>query len=338
MPIATNVYVGAVDKIRTYQLDAQQLTLDPLGDVATGADPSFMAFDHAGRFAVAVNEGDNAVESFRIAPDGTLTKVSAQPSGGVGPTHVELAPSSDWVFVGNYGDGTVSSLPVAADGTLGPPAFTIPVGEKAHQVVVGPGGGPLQLFVPCLGANHIAVLDVRGGDGWLAVKTTIPAPAGAGPRHIAFHPSVFPEGRRAFVINELASSITAYSVSAAGTMTPLETVSTLPAGFAGPNTGAEIAVHRNGTWIYASNRGHDSIVRFRHTPGEGLSEPRHVSTCGPGPRHFSLALDDTAMYVANQGAGSVHAFRIPSSDGVPVPVGEVTTATGVTYVGVRTRS
>jgi 6-phosphogluconolactonase len=326
----TRVYVGAGDNtIRAFELvTAPALQLDPIGMVATGAGPSFLAFDRERRWLVAVNEGADALESFTIAADGSLARVNTQPASGTGPAHVALDGSGAWALVANYDNGSAAVLPVSATGMLGQAVTTVAPGANAHQIITNAAN--TIAYVPCKGADRIAVYGFDAATGSLSTRPSVTTANGAGPRHIALHPS----GSFAFVINENNSTITSYTVAANGNLTEIETVSSLPADFTGQNTGAEIAVHRSGGYIYASNRGHDSIVRFAFAD-QKLTDPTFTKTFGMRPRHFSLALDDTVLLVANQGSGGIHAFRIAAA-GELTAVGELTTATGPGFVGAIT--
>jgi 6-phosphogluconolactonase len=148
------------------------------------------------------------------------------------------------------------------------------------------------------------------------------APA-AGPRHAAFHPG----GRHFYVINELSSTVSAFSYDpATGALSELQTLSTLPAGYAGPSFTAEIAVRPDGKFLYGSNRGHDSIAIFAIDPASGRLTPAgHQSTLGKRPRNF--AIDPTGAYLlaANQDSDTIAVFRIDKTSGgltaVGAPVG-----------------
>jgi 6-phosphogluconolactonase len=328
VPTPTNIYVGATgdNTIRVYAMNLQSLTLSAKGSVPTGQGPSFLAFDPMGRWLVAVNEGADALESFAIAQDGTLTKINSQPVGD-GPAHVSLDRTGAWALVASYTAGTVDVLPVAANGTLGASVDTKAAGSNAHQIVANAAN--TMLYVPCKGSDTIASYAFNATTGQLTPQapTTVPAEAD-GPRHIAFHP----DGNFAFVINELNSTITSYSVGAGGALTAIETQPSLMSAVSG-NTGAEIYVHRSGNWLYASNRGDNSIVRYAISATGTLGDLRRVSVFGMTPRHFSLALDDTVMYVAKQDSGSIHAFRVSATDGTLTPVGEMATPAGPQFVG-----
>jgi 6-phosphogluconolactonase len=223
----------------------------------------------------------------------------------------------------------VESLPVASNGTLGAPADTIAPGVKSHQVVATASG---TLYVPCLGSDHIAILGLDGS-GMLSARTPAPAPANAGPRHLALRA----DGAIAWVINELASSITTYTVAGNGSLTRGATVSTLPSGFTGQNTGAEIAVDPTGQWVLASNRGHNSIAVFRAATDGSLSLVATTPTGGSTPRHFSFVPGGRAIVVANQGSGTITGFRFDPTTGALTPIGQLATAQSPTFVEVIER-
>ena len=158
------------------------------------------------------------------------------------------------------------------------------------------------------------------GDGRLTPNTpaTVGTANGAGPRHIAMHPS----GTLAFVINELDSTMVPYQVSATGTLTPGTSVSTLPAGFNGQNSGAHVEVTPDGKYVYGSNRGHDSIVAFSADQTTGaLTLIEHEPSRGRTPRDFDMDPDGRFIVVANQQSSSVAAFRI-ETDGKLTPLGD----------------
>ncbi|HEX3730716.1 MAG TPA: beta-propeller fold lactonase family protein, partial [Opitutaceae bacterium] len=156
-------------------------------------------------------------------------------------------------------------------------------------------------------------------------------PPASGPRHLTFSP----DGRSAYVINELANTVAAYGYDAArGTLTPRQVLSTLPAGFSGKNTAAEIAVHPNGRFLYASNRGHDSIAVFPRDPGSGqLGAPELFPAGGRTPRGFALSADGLWLVCSHQDSNTLCSFRIEPATGrltriegavpVPTPIGVV---------------
>lgn len=326
------VYVGDYGShIHIYRMDRATLALTPVGEATTGAAPSFLAFDPQRRWLVAVNENDDAVESFAIAPaTGLLTRVDGASSQGGGPAHVAVDATGAWVLVANYGGGTAAVLPIAADGALGAPAATVSPGANAHQVILDSGNAVA--YVPSLGSDRVAVYGFNATTGALAARTPAAAPTGSGPRHLA----LAPDGTHAWVMNEHTSTVTTYAVGNSGALAAGASVSSLPAGFGGANTGAEIAVHPSGRWVYASNRGHDSIAVFDVGAGGALTLAANTPTGGATPRHFSLVPGGEALLVANQNGGSIHAFHVDGDTGRLTSVGQVATVTSPAFVGAIT--
>ena len=144
---------------------------------------------------------------------------------------------------------------------------------------------------------------------------------GSGPRHFAWHPS----GRFLYAINELRSTVTVFRYDAArGALAPMQTITTLPDGFTGPNTAAEVVVDRNGRYLYASNRGHDSLAVFSVDERTGrLASAGLVSSDGQTPRHFAIDRSGRWLLVANQGSDSVAIFHVDQSTGRPSPSGRL---------------
>jgi 6-phosphogluconolactonase len=145
---------------------------------------------------------------------------------------------------------------------------------------------------------------------------------GAGPRHIDFHPN----GRHVFVINEIDSTLTAYDYDAArGTLGELQTVSTLPEGFAGANSTADVHVHPSGRFVYGSNRGHDSLAIFAVDPATGrMSYVGHEPTHGRTPRNFAIDPTGAFLFAANQDSDTIVTFRVDQTTGALTPTGQVT--------------
>jgi 6-phosphogluconolactonase len=147
-----------------------------------------------------------------------------------------------------------------------------------------------------------------------------PVTPGAGPRHFAFHPS----GRFAYVINELDSTVTAFSYDpAAGVLREIQVITSLPEGFTGENYPAEVLVHPSGQFLYGSNRGHDSIAVFRIDANTGKLTPvGHQPSGGRGPRNFNIDPTGAWMIVGNQSTDNVLFFRIDAQSGALTPTGQ----------------
>jgi 6-phosphogluconolactonase len=302
---------------------------------ATVASPSFLAVNRASTNLYAVSEvAVGRVAAYTIdAKTGGITYLNDVSSKGNGPAHVWVDATSKWVLTANYGDGFVAVLPVQAGGRLGEATDSQLVGTNAHMIVADPTNK--FVYVPCKGADYIAQFTFDAVAGKLVPNTAVPkvkTKAGAGPRHIAFHPN----GKLAYLINESNSTMTGYALDGTtGVLTEIETLSTLPAGgFAGVNTGAEVWVHPSGKFVYGSNRGHDSIVVFAIDPVTGkMTLKGHTKTTGTMPRDFTLDPKGTFLYAANQGSGTIVPFKIDPAQGTLGAPGASVGVTQATFVG-----
>ena len=336
------LYVGTYTSgdskgIYRFQLDLATGALTPAGDPTETVNPSFLAFHPSRRFLYAVNEtGDaptdpsGAVSAFAVDPaTGGLTFLNRQSSEGAAPCHISVDKAGRHALVANYWGGTVAVLPIAADGRLGPASAVVrheghgvaPEQKDPHPHSLNLDASNRFAFVADLGLDRVVAYGFDGGKGVLArhdAGTAVLEP-GAGPRHLAFHPN----GRQAYVIDELDSTITRLDYDATGgAMKAVQRISTLPAGYAGKNSTAEIVVHPDGKLLFGSNRGHDSIAIFTVDPATGaLVAAGHQPTGGKSPRNF--ALDPTGAYLlaANQQSDSIAVFRIDRASGRLDPVG-----------------
>ena len=305
-------------------------------------NPSFLAIDPQNRYLFAVGEtGDfngansGSVASFSIDPaSGNLTLISQVPSAGAAPAHISVNDEASLVVVANYNGGNVALLPVDANGSLSAPASVRqhtgssvhPQRQQrphAHSIYLDPSES--HAVAVDLGIDRLMVYRV---DAEAHTLTPADPPShavapGSGPRHLAFHP----DGNRAYVINELANSITALDYdSAAGTFSQIETVSTLPEGFTGQNTCAEVRVAPSGRFVYGSNRGHDSIAVFAVNDATGALTPvQHQSTGGDTPRNFEIDPTGRFLVVANQDSNNLVVLAIDPASGELEPTGETAT-------------
>jgi 6-phosphogluconolactonase len=308
---------------------------DPATGILSGGRPlapvpkaSFLAKSQNGRFLYAVSEtGAGTVHAFAIDPDRAgLTALNSLPSGGPGPCDVALSPDGRLVAVANYSGGSVSVFRVQDDGYLGERIFfsqhshatdVFPGRQKkphAHGVTWSPEGR--LLLVPDLGGDRVYLYARDLATDTLAANPAqawLETPAGAGPRHAQFSP----DGHHLYVINELGNTVTvAAHDAAAGTLTPIETVSTLPPeGFAGATKTAEIAVHPTGHTVYASNRGADTLAVFGRDAATGRLTPRGHVPVPPNPRHFALSPDARWLLSASQDASVIAVFAVDPATG-----------------------
>ncbi len=307
------------------------------------ADPSFVAIHPDRRSLYAVERIDGGVISAFDFDDRTsaLEALNRKSSRGAGPCYVTVDADGRIVTLANYRDGTVAAYPIEADGRLGDTCTVVEHEGSSvdadrqcephpHSVRFGPENR--FVYVPDLGTDRIEryrrfVSDEppETATGRTPVLEATDSGAsiheGAGPRHLEFHPN----GRFAYVVNELDSTVTVLERDpATGKLEPVRSVSTLPPSFAGDSTAADVHVHPTGRWVYATNRGHDSIAVFATDGGaDRLRLVDHVSTRGRTPRTFTVAPKGEYLLVANQHGENVVAYRIDSDSGSLTAVAEV---------------
>ena len=333
------VYVGTYtsgesEGIYIYQLNRQTGELSYLSKFVGIDDPSFLAIHPAKTFLYSVSEGgkkDGSISAFRInSESGELEFLNKQSSGGRGPAHVNVDGSGRWVLTANYGGGSVAILPIRKDGSLGPPTDVRkhqgsgidPKRQKEphpHSIWVSPDNR--FAFVPDLGIDKIMIykLDLKNGKLLTNDPPYFKTAPGAGPRHFTFHPN----GRYAFVINELNSTITAMKYDAtAGALTKVQTIRTVPDEYTGINYCADIHTSPDGRYVYGSNRGHNSIAVFSFDDQTGtLKLIECESTQGDWPRNFAIDPDGKILLAANQRSDNVVTFFIDQKTGELTPTG-----------------
>jgi len=293
--------------------------------------PSFLAI--TGTTLYAVSETNSRVAAYAIDPaSGALSLLDDAGSGGAGPAHVSVDRSGAFVLVANYGDGQVATLAIRGDGGVAAPR-SYAVGKNAHMIVTDPSNH--YAFVPCLGSDYVAQFTFDATTGELAPNSVphLATAPGAGPRHLAFAP----DGRHAYLINELASTLSALAFDATtGRLSTLQTTSTRAAGATGNNTGAEIAVHPSGRFVYASNRGDNTIAVFGVTGDGMVSRTGEVATGGRTPRHFAIDPGGTRLYAADQDDDTVVEFTLDLQTGMLTPAGVPVSAAQPAFIGITT--
>jgi 6-phosphogluconolactonase len=331
-----NVYVGTYtggDSEGIYRIafDDETGAAKLAGLAGAAENPSFLALHPNGTLLYAVaRAGDGHVaQAFRRdKASGNLTLLNSQPAGGKGPCHVAVTRDGKFAAVANYGDGTVSVYPIAAEGELGEAcAFFQHTGSgadpkrqsapHAHSVNFDKTGR--YLVVADLGIDKLMVYKREGGT-FVPNETPYAAtPPAGGPRHFAFHPS----RPYAYVVNEMGNTVTAYRWDAkAGTLTDIGTVPTLPADFEGNNTTADIEVHPSGKFLYASNRGHDSIAVFSVDESTGTLTPKgQTKSGGVRPRNFTQSPNGKFLLTAHQDTHDIFVFSIDPETGALTPTG-----------------
>ncbi|MBI2481594.1 MAG: lactonase family protein [Planctomycetia bacterium] len=340
------VYVGTYTRggksqgIYTLKLNMKTGTLTQVGVTGGVVNPSFLAIHPSNKFLYAVGEisefdgkPTGGVTAFAINPkDGSLTKLNEKSSGGAGPCYVVVDATGKNVLVANYGGGSVASLPIKSDGTLeDASAFIQHQGSSVNeQRQSGPHGHSINLspdnkfaFAADLGLDKILIYAFDAEQGQLTPHTQAAADIkpGSGPRHFAFHPS----GKYAYVINEMALTVTAFKYDAEhGVLKTLQTISTIPdADRSQPGLStAEVRVHPSGKFLYGSNRGHDTIAAFSINQDTGeLTYIENEPTQGKTPRNFFIDPTGTYLLAENQATDSIVVFRINQDTGNLEPTG-----------------
>jgi 6-phosphogluconolactonase len=325
--------------IYSFRYDAAKGQLTPIGLAAETPDPSWVAISENGKFLYAVNElstfdgkPSGSITSFSLdRQSGKLTQLNQVSSGGADPCYISFDRSGKFLLVANYTGGSVATLPIAADGRLGPAsAFVQHKGagpnkerqEGPHAHFITASADNHFVFVVDLGLDEVLVYRFNPTTGAL-VPSNPPfakvAP-GAGPRHLAFAPN----GKFAYVLSEVNSTVTAFSFSSKdATFTALQSLSTIPKNFTGQNDTAEIFVHPSGKFLYASNRGRDSIALFAIDQSKGtLTQTGDFPTTGKTPRSFALDPSGKFLLAANQESNNIAVFRIDQSTGALTATGQ----------------
>ena len=327
--------------IYIHRFDSKTGRVSPYKIVEGVEEPSFLSIHPNGRYLFAVNETleyegmkSGALSSFRIdRKTGDLTFINKVPSLGGAPCHLTVSADGRYVLVANYMGGNVAVFPVDSKGRLGSPSSVRqhtgsgPNKERqeaahAHSIILDKDDR--FAFVNDLGIDRVVIYQFDHKMGKLiphAKQGSLTTVSGAGPRHFKFHPS----GNFAFIVNELNMTVSSLSYDrSTGGLKELFTVSTVPEGFSGENTCADIHVSSDGRFVYASNRGHDSIAVFAFKEVSGrLERIEIVSTGGKTPRNFAIEPNGKFLLAANQNSDSIVTFSRDPVSGRIKNTGEI---------------
>ena len=341
----TFLFVGTYTRttsegIYVYRMDNSTGVLERVAVTGGIKNPTFLALspDNSHLYAVAeINEHcgrpTGAVYSYSVSPDsGDLAYVNQQSTGGPGPCHLTVDATGAHVIVANYQGGSICVLPIQTDGSLGEMSEFIQhegssvnshrQGEPhAHSVNLDPNNR--FIYAPDLGMDKVMIyqLDLDSGNLLANKPAFVQVAPGAGPRHFAFHP----DGTRAYVLNEIGNTVTAFNWDPeSGSLEEFQTVTTLPADFLETSHTADLHIHPNGRFLYGSNRGHDSIAIFEIDPDTGGLTPRGwASTQGRTPRNIAIDPSGQFMLAENQDSDSIFTFRINDETGMLITTGSV---------------
>lgn len=315
--------------IYVYSFDSESGAMERLDEKGDLKNPTFLNVDASGKKLYAINEGAAAdggktgeVIAYRIDPvAGTLQELDKAVALNNSTCHIQRDGNDKVLIMTSYHGGTIGLMSLQEDGKLGEVLDVVqhvgsgphPNQDKPHPHSAFFSPDEQYVFVSDLGIDRIRAYKLDREQGKLVYHGETAVEPGAGPRHLVFHPN----GQYAYVINELNSTVTAFSYdAAAGSLQTIESVSTLPADYDGANGCAEITISADGRFVYGSNRGHDSIVVYAVDQATGkLQVIQHISTEGGHPRHFALTPDGKHLIVANRDANNLTLFLVDQDSG-----------------------
>lgn len=316
--IGTRTREGRSEGIYRMQFDPATGTLRDVKLAAATVDPSFLAVHPTRKLLFAVVASpEGKVRSFQIEADGGLKLLNEVSSKGAGPAHVQIDRTGQWVATANYTSGSAAVFRIQPDGTLSEAADWVQ--HEGRSVTPARQDGPhahsatfsadnQELFIADLGIDEVRVYGFDARSGKLTARGPLRTPKGAGPRHLALGK------KRIYVLNEISSSVSVYENGKLG-----ETVSTLPETFKGESTAAEVVIDAAEKFLYASNRGADTLAIFRI--GAKLTKVADVAV-GKIPRGFVLSPDGKYLLVGSQTEDTIQSYRVDATTGLLTPVGQ----------------
>ena len=330
-------YTARTNSKGIYQFDFDPATgkMSAVQVAAETKDPSWVAVHPNGKYLYSVNETGKAstVSAFSMDPkNGTLTLLNRLPSLGEDPCFLSFDGTGKFLFVANYTSGNVAVFPLLADGKLGEhTALQQDSGtlgpnkerqEGPHAHFIAASSHNRFAYVADLGLDHVLVYKFDSAKGTLQPaggSASAELKSGAGPRHVVFSDN----GRFMYVVSEMASAVTVFANENQDTFRAIQTLPMLPTGFSGRNDAAEIEIHPGGKFLYASNRGHDSIIEYSIDAKTGmLRQVADVPTGGKEPRHFAIDPTGNFLLAENQLSDMIAEFRIDPASGKLTPTGE----------------
>lgn len=311
--------------------------------VAELPNPEFLALHPGGRLVYALTQVKNAdgksagaVAAFALDPaTGRLTLLNTEATGRGGLTHLAVDATGRMVVAASYGGGYVVSFPLQADGRLGPAASLFdqagPLGPKSdrqnaphpHSVTLSPDNR--FAFIADLGVDRVFAYALAPETGTLALHPAgaVTIAPGSGPRHTKFSP----DGKNFYVLDELDGTVTACRYdTASGVAEPFQRVSTTADDYTGRQSCSEIRLHPGGRFVYAANRGNNTIAVFARDPATGaLTRLESVPTGGKNPRNFNLTPDGALLVCGHQDTDNVTVFRVDPASGRLSPTANTVT-------------
>lgn len=341
---------GDKGAIHAYQLDLATGQLNQLHKTKDVEHPFFLAVSPDNKFLYSIhakNFGGKEHEQIAayklVGRSGRLELLNRQSALGTAACYLDVDATGRTVVVANYSTGSVASLPVREDGSLGeatsfiqhegasvnPTRQTAP---HAHSIVVSPDNR--FAYAADLGLDQVLSYRLDSTKAKLSPSEPrfVKTPAGAGPRHLTFHPN----GKQVYVINELTNSVTVFSHNAeSGELTTQQTIPTLPKDFDGTSHCADLKITPNGRFLYGTNRGHDSIAAYEIKDNGRLALLSIIPSLGKGPQNLAITRDGELLLCANMPGNNVAVFRIDSKTGGLKSVGEPISITSPSCIMIR---
>jgi 6-phosphogluconolactonase len=318
-----------------YDVTTDPVTLKKGPSLTVDGLTSFLAFSPSGDRLYSTDENGGMLRSFKLdVTTGAPSVLNAVMTAGH-PTHVAIDSGSHFVFGADYNEGKVEVVGLDATGALTTWVDAESPGSQTHEVVLSPDGK--FAFVPCKGSDKVAQFHFDATTGALDANTppSVASAGGAGPRHMAFGP----QAGFAYVIDENGNTMETMAYdAAAGSFTRKGALTTLPSGFSGSSTAAEVAVAPSGRFLYGSNRivnANGDIVIYAIAQDGSLSLVAHQDTHGMQPRHFSIDPTGKLLFVANLDSKSLAVFTLDVTTGKPTFVTQTDVAMQPYYAAVN---
>ncbi|MCL6218484.1 lactonase family protein [Zunongwangia pacifica] len=327
---------GKADGILTIKQDPETGEISLGKTVAEVINPSFVKLTSDNKYLYAVSElGDKDaasgfIHSFQVKENDSLIEVDKVSTEAFAPCHIEIDKTNKFAFVSNYMGGVVVMYRIQQDGSLEKHLqLDMPNPKESHTHSVSISTDNKHVYICDLGADKIWIYDFDAKEKTIQKneQESVSLLEGAGPRHFTFSK----DQKFAYSMNELNSTVSTFKVEENGGLTLQNSISSIPEDFTGNNSGADIHISPSGDYLYASNRGHNSIAIFSIDKATGALENKgYASTNGKTPRNFAIAEDGGYLYAANQDSGDIQAYKINSATGeldaigkpvaVPTPV------------------
>jgi 6-phosphogluconolactonase len=328
---------GEKGAIHSFRFDLKTGALAKVHTHGNTPNPFFLALSPNKKFLYSIHakqfgsKDDEDVAAFAIGTNGRLELINKQSARGSAACFLQVDATSKTILVANYASGSVATLPIRADGGLEPCASFIK--HNGSSVIAGRQKQPhAHCFVPSpdnrflyaadLGMDKILIyrLDPKTSKATPNDPPFAVCPPGAGPRHFVFHP----DGKRAYAVNELANSVTMFDFDAAtGALSARKTITSLPADFKGTSYCADIKITPNGLFLYATNRGHDSIAMYRLGKNDAFELTGIIPSRGKGPQNISIMPGGQWLVCANMPGDNLSVFAIEPETGKLRPSGNI---------------